>query len=240
VSETSPRGIRDWSSRAPRRLGVQLESPPEIFCYRATAAGWGRYLASARSARSVTILSGRSGDLTTGPRFIWCLLTHATDCRSPRTAFGCTAHPHQRVDQIVDWLPLLRHGLSIAGRARRCNGGYLARLTRNGSLPRVLAKEVCDIAGSLIGRQERDDRLSQSAALASKPAPHLHQWEIFPEMCAQFHQREPSGMLARATICAVVIRIVDMGERGGVELGVFHCATLPAVGCGHPWDNSYR
>jgi hypothetical protein len=78
------------------------------------------------------------------------------------------------------------------------------------------------------------------AALASKPVPHLRQREIVPEMCAQFHQREPSGMLAPVTICAVVIRIVDARERGGTELGVFHRATLPAVGCGHPWDNSYR
>src|SRR5271154_4635784 len=84
--------------------------------------------------------------------------------------------------------------------------GYLARLTRYGSLPRLLAKEVCDIAGSLIRRQERDDHLSQSAALASKPVPHLRQQEIVPEMCAKFHQREPSGVLAPATICAVVIR----------------------------------
>jgi hypothetical protein len=62
--------------------------------------------------------------------------------------------------------------------------GYLARLTRYGSLPRLLANEVCDIAGSLIRRQERDDHLSQSAALASKPVPHLRQREIVPEMCA--------------------------------------------------------
>src|ERR1700722_4566077 len=103
--------------------------------------------------------------------------------------------------------------------------GYLARLTRYGSLLRLLAKEVCHIAGSLIRRQERDDPLSLSAALASKPLPQLRQREICPQMCAQFHQREPSGMLAPATICAVVIRIVDVRERSGVELGVLHRAT---------------
>jgi hypothetical protein len=160
--------------------------------------------------------------------------------RSPRTAIGNTAHPHQRVDQIVDLLPLLRHGRSIAGRTRRRNRRYLARLTRFGSLPRLLAKEVCDIAGSLIRRQERDDHLSQSAALASKPVPYLRQREIVFEMCAQFHQREPSGMLAPAIICAVLIRIIDVRERGGAERGGFNRATLSAVGCGHQWDNSYR
>jgi hypothetical protein len=130
-----------------------------------------------------------AGAIAAGPRFIWCLLPHAADCRSPRTAFGCTTHPNQPVDQIVDWLPLFRHRAQHRRQSSPQQWGYLAGLTRYGSLPRLLAKQVCDIAGSLIRRQERDDHLSNSAALASKPVPHLRQREVFPEMCAQFHQR---------------------------------------------------
>ena len=115
-------------------------------------------------------------------------------------------------------------------------------LTRYGSLPRLLAKEVCHIAGSLIRRKERDDHLSQSAAsLGFQPVPHLRQNGKFSPRCAgavspaRAERSYWTGDNMRRKI-----RIVDVRERGGAQLGVFHRATLPAVGCGHPWDNAYR
>jgi hypothetical protein len=58
-------------------------------------------------------------------------------------------------------------------------------------------------------------------------------------MCAEFYQREPSGVLALATVGAVKVRIIDVSEACRLELGVFHVRRLQPAGCGLPLYKSY-
>jgi hypothetical protein len=58
-------------------------------------------------------------------------------------------------------------------------------------------------------------------------------------MLAQFLERQSSGMLALTTVRAVVVRIVNVREGCGLELGIFHAPTLRPAGCGLPMYNSY-
>jgi hypothetical protein len=41
-------------------------------------------------------------------------------------------------------------------------------------------------------------------------------------------------VLAGAAVRAVVVRVIDVSEAIGLELGEFHVATLPRPACGYP------
>jgi|SRR5271165_2351853 len=58
-------------------------------------------------------------------------------------------------------------------------------------------------------------------------------------MLAQFLEREARGMLALAAVCAVIIRVVDVGEGCGLQFRVFHLPTLACAGCGLLMHKSY-
>ena len=58
-------------------------------------------------------------------------------------------------------------------------------------------------------------------------------------MIAQFLERETCGVLALAAVRAIEIRIVDVREGCGLELGVFHGLTVARVGCGVLLCKSY-
>ena len=58
-------------------------------------------------------------------------------------------------------------------------------------------------------------------------------------MLAQFLERETCGVIALAAVRAVVLRIIDVRERCGLELGVLHVRTLAPTGCGLLLYNSY-
>ncbi len=104
-----------------------------------------------------------------------------------------------------------------------------------------LPKEVRDIAaGLLIRREERDDDRPRAAPLTAQPVLYVRQREIIPEVRTQFHQRKTCRVLALATIRAVVVRVVNVSEGCGLQLGVFHAVTATPLGCEHPCDNSDR
>jgi hypothetical protein len=67
----------------------------------------------------------------------------------------------------------------------------------------------------------------------------LSQWKVVAELLPQFLERQASGVLALAAVCAVEISIVDVCEGGGLEFGVFHGPTLPPAGCGLLLYKSY-
>jgi hypothetical protein len=58
-------------------------------------------------------------------------------------------------------------------------------------------------------------------------------------MRAQFLKRETCGVRALTAVRAVVVRIIDVCEGCGLELGVLHMPTLAPVGCGLLLYNSY-
>ncbi len=80
--------------------------------------------------------------------------------------------------------------------------------------------------------------LPRAAAFTAQSVFHLDQRETVAEPGAQFHQREPRRVPALAAMRAVVVRIVDVREGCGFELGV-HPVTVTPLGCGNPWDSSY-
>jgi hypothetical protein len=55
---------------------------------------------------------------------------------------------------------------------------------------------------------------------------------FFQDLCAQLHQRQSRRVLAGAAVRAVVVRVIDVSEAIGLELGEFHVATLPRPACG--------
>jgi len=58
-------------------------------------------------------------------------------------------------------------------------------------------------------------------------------------MFAQFLERKPRGVFALAAMRAVVVRVIDVRQGCGLELGVFHALKLAPTGCGLLLYNSY-
>jgi hypothetical protein len=79
--------------------------------------------------------------------------------------------------------------------------------------------------------EKGDNDLARSAPMASQPFTCAHEWKIIAEMRSQFHEGQPGGVFALAAVGAVVVRVIDVCERVGFELGVLHTPTLAPVGC---------
>lgn len=58
-------------------------------------------------------------------------------------------------------------------------------------------------------------------------------------MLAQFLERKTCSVLALAAVRAVEVRIINVREGCGLELGVFHVPTVAPAGCGLLLYNSY-
>lgn len=73
-----------------------------------------------------------------------------------------------------------------------------------------------------------DDDSSRSASRATQALAHLHQREGIPEPSAKPHERDSGRVLAPATIRAVVVRALNVCERGGFERRRFHAGERTA------------
>jgi uncharacterized protein YbaR (Trm112 family) len=149
------------------------------------------------------------------------------------------SHTNERVYKIIDRLPLLlpflchdpdRHRPSSP---RQC--GSLTRRARNGSLPRLLAKEVREAADPLMRRQERDDYRPRATAprtaAALSPSPTGNHRPSGGAVSPVWTRRT----LALAARRALVVRIV----RRCFKIGVLHVLTIAACICSHLRYNSY-
>ncbi len=96
-----------------------------------------------------------------------------------------------------------------------------------------------NVAGFLVRCKERDDYLPGTAALAAQTVLHHAKRKIIAEMLAQFFERQSGRVPALAAVRPIEIRIIDMCERRGLELGVFHVLTIAPDGCGLLMYNSY-
>lgn len=80
-------------------------------------------------------------------------------------------------------------------------------------------------SGPLVRRQKGDDDLSLVATpIALQLMANLHYREGVAKLGPQFHQAQPCVMTALSAIRAEVVRVIDVREAGGLELGVFHGA----------------
>lgn len=61
-----------------------------------------------------------------------------------------------------------------------------------------------------------------STTATAQPRPNILEGKIIAESGAQLDQREARSVLALAAKRTVAVTIIDVSERGGFELGVFH------------------
>jgi hypothetical protein len=97
---------------------------------------------------------------------------------------------------------------------------------------RCLSIEMRHIPGPLARWEKCDNYLARFAAFAPQFMANLPEREIVAELRTKFHERESCSVLTLAAIGAIEIRVVDVSECRGFELGIFHAATLARIACG--------
>jgi hypothetical protein len=85
-----------------------------------------------------------------------------------------------------------------------------------------LCEQLSKTPASLMRTEERHDNMPRSAPPTAQSRSHVLKREIIAEPLPQLNQRQPCAVPTLAAERAVVVTIINVRERGGLEFGIFH------------------
>jgi hypothetical protein len=104
---------------------------------------------------------------------------------------------------------------------------------------RLFVEQVHQRAGRLARIEKGHGNGLAAAKLAFKACAHLHQREAIAQVGAQFAQAQSRRVQAASAVSAEVVRVIDIAQQRGFELGIIHALTIARGTCGALVDISY-